>query len=80
MSNAFDHEDIAHYQTTGWAPTCACSPAEPIPCTVLDPFGGSGTTAAVAVGLGRRATLVELNAGYIELAHARVAKVQRPLL
>ena len=66
--------------TTGWAPTCACPPAEPIPCTVLDPFGGSGTTAAVAVGMGRRATLVELNAGYVELAHARVAKVQRPLV
>jgi len=66
--------------TTGWAPTCTCPPADPIPCTVLDPFGGSGTTAAVAVGLGRRAILVELNAAYIELQRARIEKVQRPLL
>jgi DNA modification methylase len=29
--------------------------------TVLDPFGGSGTTALVARKLGRRATLIELN-------------------
>ena len=32
--------------------------------TVLDPFGGAGTTALVARELGRRAILVELNADY----------------
>lgn len=35
---------------------------------VLDPFGGSGTTGAVARSLGRNATLIELNPEYVELA------------
>lgn len=40
---------------------------------VLDPFGGSGTTAVVANRLGRRAVLCELNSTYVALAHERVA-------
>lgn len=40
--------------------------------TVLDPFGGSGTTALVARRLNRRAVLVELNEDYCELAARRV--------
>ena len=40
--------------------------------TVLDPFGGSGTTGAIAVGLGRAAILCELNPAYIELARQRI--------
>lgn len=34
--------------------------------TVLDPFGGTGTTAAVALDLGRRSISVEQNNSYIE--------------
>jgi DNA modification methylase len=67
-------------QTTGWQPTCTCAPADPIPCTVLDTFAGSGTTLAVAVSLGRHGIGIELNASYIELAERRIAAVQRPLL
>ena len=40
--------------------------------TVLDPFGGSGTTAQVAIEEGREAILCELNADYIKLAHERL--------
>ena len=58
--------------TIGWAPSCACPPADPIPCTVLDLFAGSGTTLAVAVGLGRHAIGIELNASYIAVAEAHV--------
>jgi DNA modification methylase len=39
--------------------------------TVLDPFGGSGTTAEVANKFGRKAVLVELNPEYCELAMKR---------
>jgi DNA modification methylase len=38
---------------------------------VLDPFGGSGTTAAVALGLGRRAVTIELNPEYVQLIRER---------
>jgi DNA modification methylase len=40
--------------------------------TVLDPFGGSGTTGLVADRLGRNAKIIELNKDYIELANNRV--------
>lgn len=40
--------------------------------TVLDPFSGSGTTAAVAVGNGRRAIGIELNPAYQDLARQRI--------
>lgn len=41
--------------------------------TVLDPFGGSGTTAQVANGHNRDAILIELNEEYIEIAKERIA-------
>ena len=44
---------------------------DPIPCTVLDPFGGSGTVGMVARNLGRAAILIELNPKYIELIKQR---------
>lgn len=39
--------------------------------TVLDPFGGSGTTAEVAISHGRKALIIELNPEYIPMIHAR---------
>lgn len=47
--------------------------------TVLDPFGGSGTTGQVAMEHGRNAILIELNPQYIRLINQRLADVQ-PLL
>lgn len=41
--------------------------------TVLDPFGGAGTTGLVADRLQRDAILIELNAEYIEIAKRRIA-------
>ncbi|MBE7420645.1 MAG: hypothetical protein HS128_23360 [Ideonella sp.] len=40
--------------------------------TVLDPFGGAGTTGLVADYLGRDALLIELNADYISIAQRRI--------
>jgi DNA modification methylase len=40
--------------------------------TVLDPFGGSGTTAQVARNLNRNAILCELNPEYVEIAKGRL--------
>lgn len=58
--------------TTGWRPTCSCPPAAPIPCVVLDPFAGAGTTLMVARRLQRRALGIELNPKYVELAERRI--------
>jgi DNA modification methylase len=57
-------------KTTGWKPTCGHD-RTPIPATVYDPFGGSGTTAYVAQKLGRSFILTELNPEYIELQKER---------
>lgn len=40
--------------------------------SVLDPFGGAGTTGLVADRLGRNATLIELNPEYAALAERRI--------
>ena len=42
---------------------------------VLDPFGGSGTTAGVAIKHGRKAILCELNPDYAALVPERVASI-----
>ncbi len=42
---------------------------------VLDPFGGSGTTAGVAIANGRNAVLCELSPEYAKLIPARVDSI-----
>lgn len=66
----------AHFATFPTALVRPCILAGcPVGGTVLDPFGGSGTTAAVAIELGRNAILCELNPDYVALAKARLAAV-----
>lgn len=70
-------------KTLGWLPSCDCKAFQgyphydddtpkPVPCTVLDPFGGAGTTGLVADRLGRDAILIELNPEYAEMARKRI--------
>lgn len=47
--------------------------------TVIDPFGGSGTTGQVAIEEGRNTILCELNPAYIELMERRLSGTQMPL-
>jgi DNA modification methylase len=61
-------------RTIGWEPTCKCDAGEPVPCVVLDPFGGAGTTGLVADRLGRDAILIELNQEYAAMTRRRIAK------
>lgn len=65
-------ERTAEVRTIGFEAGCTCGCTETIPGTVLDPFGGSGTTGMVAMELGRNALLIELNQKYVELARKRV--------
>jgi len=63
--------------TVGWEPTCrrGCPGGSVVPCTVLDPFTGSGTTGLVATRLGRDFVGVELNPEYAAMARRRIDKV-----
>lgn len=63
-----------HVTTTGWTRTCTHD-APVKPCTVLDPFMGSGTTALVARRLGRHAVGIELNPEYVEIAARRLQQL-----
>lgn len=68
-----DHVDVDHFAAfppefprrciLGWSPPGG---------VVLDPFGGTGTTAMVARALGRRGVSVDLSADYCRLARWRV--------
>jgi DNA modification methylase len=58
-------------ETIGWRSACTCN-AKAVPCTVLDPFGGSGTTGLVADRLQRSAVLIELNPTYAAMATRRI--------
>jgi len=69
---------VVRSEHTGWTPGCACG-CEPVPAVVLDPFGGSGTTAAVARELGRDAISIELNPDYIRLQEQRIGAAPVPL-
>jgi DNA modification methylase len=60
--------------TIGWHPTCDCPSVDPVPCTVLDPFSGSGTTALVADRLGRDAIGIDLSDAYGDMAKDRLVK------
>jgi 16S rRNA G966 N2-methylase RsmD len=62
----------AQFKTQGWLPSCDCGVPETKGAIVLDPFGGSGTTAAEAISMGRRAILCELNPDYVKVMKQRM--------
>lgn len=54
-------------------------PLETVPCVVMDPFAGSGTTGAVAMRLGRDFIGIELNPEYVKLAERRIGAAAKGL-
>lgn len=60
-------------RTEGWRPTCGCDAGGPVPCSVVDPFCGSGTVGAVAVRMGLRFTGAELSERYVEMSRRRIS-------
>lgn len=65
-----------HYERIdkGWCPTCDHE-GEPAPCTVMDPFAGSGTVGLVAERLGRHSVLIDANEDYVKMARERTAQM-----
>jgi DNA modification methylase len=61
-------------RTVGWESTCTCLEPRPVPCVVLDPFGGAGTTPLVATALGRHGIALDLKPEYLALARRRIER------
>jgi len=59
-------------ETIGWQPTCKCDAGEPVPCTVLDPFCGAGTTGLIAMRYQRSFVGIELSPDYCDMARKRI--------
>ena len=64
---------VTDVRTVGWQSTCECCAAK-TPCTVLDPFGGAGTTALVSQLHERDSVICELNEKYAKIAQKRIGK------
>ena len=69
----------AHFATMpiGLAERCIQAGSRPGD-RILDPFGGSGTTALATQRLGRLSTLIELNPDYAEIARTRLGLPAQP--
>ena len=63
---------FSHSETLGWEKSCKCENSEIVPCVLLDPFIGSGTSGAVAKKLGRSFIGFELNPEYCKIANDRI--------
>ena len=63
--------------TTGWAPSCSCGTDARVPCVVLDPFAGSGTTGVVALREGRSYIGIDLQTDYLAMAEERLGRVAK---
>jgi hypothetical protein len=61
----------------GWLPDCACGVSTQ-PCTILDPFAGSGTTGIVALQHGRNFIGMDLHPDYCAETRDRLANALRP--
>lgn len=67
-------DDYRPPTTTDWQPTCDCDAGPPVPCVVMDPFLGSGTTALVAQKFGRKCIGIDLSSDYLDMAIRRTAQ------
>ncbi len=61
--------------TLGWRRSCKHDECPAVASLVLDPFAGSGTVGAVAVGNNRDALLIDLKAQYLHDAEQRIGRL-----
>jgi methylase of polypeptide subunit release factors len=65
---------IRYRRQVGLHPACSCKIKQPIPCTILDPFTGSGTTGEVAIQHGRKFIGIEINPDYLKVTQRRLRR------
>lgn len=86
MANRDHERHVTDVKTLGWKPGCECVieysvpfghsvRVEPdvVPCTVLDPFVGSGQAGIVATQQGRKFIGIDASAEYCKMARRRIA-------
>jgi hypothetical protein len=66
-------------ETVGWEPACRCR-QKTVPCTVLDPFVGSGTVMLVAAKNGRNSVGIDLQKDYVPLILKRLEGMEGDLV
>lgn len=74
--NRDDRRHVTQFRTAGWRSACRCAAGRPgttaVPCTVLDPFMGSGTVGLVAIKLGHHAVGIDRSPEYVAMARQRI--------
>lgn len=80
MANRDEQRHVTETRTTGWERGCDCSDngSPPVPCRVLDPFHGAGTTAIAACLLGCEYVGIELNPDYAQMSRERIDRELNP--
>lgn len=76
LANRDELRHVTATSTVGWS---ACGCGKPlVPCRVLDPFNGAGTTGVAAVRLGCDYTGCELNPEYAAMSERRIGREKSP--
>jgi DNA modification methylase len=71
-TSVFNTGVVPIVETVGFEPTCKCNCNNVVPCKVLDPFCGSGTTILVANQLGRYGKGYDISNEYLDIARRRI--------
>lgn len=71
FGNRDPQRHVTRVVTVGWEAGCSHG-LSPVPCRVLDPFAGAGTTLLVAQRLQRDSVGIELNPAYAAMARSRI--------
>lgn len=71
VGNRDPFRHVSVVDTLGWEPTCHCGCKDTVPCTILDPFNGAGTTGLVALHYGRNYVGLDINEKYLDLTVRR---------
>jgi len=71
-ANRDPQRHVTTVDSLGFTRSCECVNATAVPCVVLDPFAGAGTTNAVAASMGRSSIGIEINPATATLARERI--------